>query len=1438
MAWWDDPDLHPDDNNQAPAKPTSMWDSFKQNILEPAARSVSTMGNNPMYRDQAALATALAHVPADVAGFVGDLATEGGKFVTNVASHGMQGPQSSDLTNVHLPGFGSASKGAQAATDAVVPRIPASSPAAQAAVDVGEGIASMFPGAGEVSIPRLAASGAGMVAGSKIAEHYFPGSELAQFVGGFLGGTGPHAIEHGVRSTKTAYSIRRGASMPGYQDVNNVIVNDLEGGGTLEHPKVSPKGATGPQQVMMATARKPGFGIRPWDGKTQSDLARVGRQYSAALMDRYEGDPAKVLAAYNGGFNRVDKAVRTAGENWLSKMPKETRDYVRNGMDKLVPTGPERMGESSIVQGEQPDIYEQSFANHMLAPFEEDTPDKFANQFGEDLPKFAMADNEGISPDTPEFDKKYGYDHPPISDEEATSYKNAMDNEEDIHFEDDPYSDYVYDDEAPDEYSAFDEPQPHYDYIGSALPYDQYAVNTGKTLSLPEKKAIENVAHQHGVHPWDMAEAILNKDDSVGVDVDKATKDYSQALKFITKEDVAKDPYQASTQTEDFYAPYSLGSGKEIYTSIKNYENKTGKKIGPLTKQAINEYAELVDKHPSSVASHFLSETGNPQIKEDVASYRDQLAKEQMTKKEYKAFQKLPTTNPKILKILSKYLGTSEPPKTPSALAKFGKNFVAMLKDNRGGTIISPEEMHQIITDWNEGTHYLMKGPDGTPLRIYHGTKNHYEGMPSGEMNRMPKGYVLYSTNPDFANEYAKLYPHDNYDQAARVFPAYIKNDTAIGDFRKPEDLAKALQWYKSKYGEDLRWGTEHDLAAGDWGMWEKPEMLKDLGWKGVFMTEGMMYGGRAVNVMLEDHLAKSTLDPETYQNKSLAHKVFNAFVAMLKDDSGSLNGTGKDKSGYEGLDPEEKLQKALKSAQPVSAEQRRLQSAAKAEKAGFIDKLQQEKEGLAGFKKQAAALKGELPKSDFNSIAEHFSEDDINHLLNKVNASHLLPFEKFRAQTALLKLLGAEGAKVPTANEIKLLSGVLHEQTIKAMLNNRPLMERFWRGVGNAINIPRTIMASFDLSAPFRQGLGLIHKKAFWTSFAQMFKQFGSEKAFQAVQDSIKTHPNYPLMRKAGLALADTGHLLMDREEQFMSDWAEKIPVAGKGIHMSNRAYVGFLNKLRADTFNQLIEQGRNLGYNFDHDTKALKDIANFVNTATGRGSLGRFAQAGPFLNSIFFAPRLIASRFNTLFNPMYYMKAEPFVRREQMKSFISMGIAATTVLSLAKASGASVSMDPQSPDFLKIKIGHTRLDVLGGYQQYMRLFSQLVKWSYKMEQGHKPKFGERTAGDDIVTFLRNKLNPTVSFGADFFYGKDATGKKFNAKDETISRFIPLFIQDFTDAYKDSGIKGAALAAPGLFGVGVQTYEKRKPKVRQSTRNWWEDPALTFPAQGKEFKQ
>lgn len=90
----------------------------------------------------------------------------------------------------------------------------------------------------------------------------------------------------------------------------------------------SPAGAQGRMQVMPGTNRDPGFGVRPAQDGSDAERSRVGRDYLAAMMERYAGDPAKAWAAYNWGPGNVDAALQKHGVNWLQSAPAETQAYV------------------------------------------------------------------------------------------------------------------------------------------------------------------------------------------------------------------------------------------------------------------------------------------------------------------------------------------------------------------------------------------------------------------------------------------------------------------------------------------------------------------------------------------------------------------------------------------------------------------------------------------------------------------------------------------------------------------------------------------------------------------------------------------------------------------------------------------------------------------------------------------------------------------------------------------------------------------------------------------------------------------------------------------------------------------------------------------------------------------------------------------------------
>ena len=134
----------------------------------------------------------------------------------------------------------------------------------------------------------------------------------------------PGQPEHGVAHEEISAKGKRGL-----EDLLDLIKHKESRGrdyDTKGNPLTSPVGAKYAMQVMPATARDPGFGIKPAQSDSPDEYNRVGRELYSKLLDKY-GDPKLAAIAYNMGPGKTDKWLSSGAD--MATLPQESRQYAQ-----------------------------------------------------------------------------------------------------------------------------------------------------------------------------------------------------------------------------------------------------------------------------------------------------------------------------------------------------------------------------------------------------------------------------------------------------------------------------------------------------------------------------------------------------------------------------------------------------------------------------------------------------------------------------------------------------------------------------------------------------------------------------------------------------------------------------------------------------------------------------------------------------------------------------------------------------------------------------------------------------------------------------------------------------------------------------------------------------------------------------------------------------
>lgn len=512
------------------------------------------------------------------------------------------------------------------------------------------------------------------------------------------------------------------------------------------------------------------------------------------------------------------------------------------------------------------------------------------------------------------------------------------------------------------------------------------------------------------------------------------------------------------------------------------------------------------------------------------------------------------------------------------------------------------------------------------------------------------------------------------------------------------------------------------------------------------------------------------------------------------------------------------RIREALKAAKPVRAAQEAGYTAERGKRLKDLLGARESTSGEASLRAELSTMKGELPKVQFESLRPKIGQQDIDWLFDDITRSDLGPWEKLRAKVGLGKLFGEAGGQVPQENELELLKRVFGPEIGEIARTKRTMGEKAWRAFLEVAGAAKTMMASPDLSGALRQAVFLVGRpvrlgQAFGSSVRQAF----SEEAYKAAGYELRARPNYELMttsvRKggAGLTLTDIGGELSEREEKFISSLPEKIPGYGRLVRGSNRAMVGLLNRLRADVFEDIWGKVPE-----ERQAANLASLGRYINNATGRGGLGPLEPAAVALNVALFSPRLFASRIQLL-NPLFYAGLEREVRREALKDLFKFASVGMTIVGLAKLNGADVVTDWRNTDFMKIKVGNTRYDIWGSFQQPLvalariltgQMVSSTTGREYDLGEGYKPT----TRKDIAQHFIEAKEAPVASLVNLLMEGQGPRGQPLDVPAEVLERVLPMVAGDLFDIAREHGADKLWMGTPAVLGTGVQTYGKEIP--------------------------
>ncbi len=358
-----------------------------------------------------------------------------------------------------------------------------------------------------------------------------------------------------------------------------------------------------------------------------------------------------------------------------------------------------------------------------------------------------------------------------------------------------------------------------------------------------------------------------------------------------------------------------------------------------------------------------------------------------------------------------------------------------------------------------------------------------------------------------------------------------------------------------------------------------------------------------------------------------------------------------------------------------------------------------------------------------------------------------------------------------------------------------------------------KSIKAAWDNSVIFRQGLKVLSAdpKIWGDSTGKTFKVWskvlsrdGMEQMARAFKADLVTRDLYQDAIKSKLAIGVV-------EDFFPTSFVSKIPGLGNIFKASDESFTMFSQGARMDLFEKYIKAYEN-GSGVKPSKEIMDGFATLVNSMTGRGSLGKYEAASGALNKLFFSIRFQKAQYDTIANAFSsnLPKEVKKVAAKNLATHLAMMGGIMTTLGMF----TDVGWNPKESTFGKVRLPGTNkwVDVTGNLGSYVSLIGRLED-----KLTTKRKYGESTAADVVVDFMKGKLAPVPGVVRDVLEQRDYEGNKPTVGSIAKSLFVPITPSNIGKDIKDGEDFGISALSGFIDALGASVSEPKTQRPQGS---------------------